>query len=95
MKLENIVIGGGLSGLLISALTNSPIIEEQPSIGGILSFSQLDGMKIPFILPLVKSQEVLSGYGAKIEKISFDLDIIKERYLLKRFVLYVKIYQYG
>ncbi|MUN28721.1 hypothetical protein [Sulfuracidifex metallicus] len=84
MKLENIVIGGGLSGLLISALTNSPIIEEQPSIGGILSFSQLDGMKIPFILPLVKSQEVLSGYGAKIEKISFDLDIIKERYLLKK-----------
>jgi len=84
LKLENIVIGGGLSGLLISALTNSPIIEEQPSIGGILSFSQLDGTKIPFILPLVKSQEVLSRYGAKIEKISFDLDIIKERYLLKK-----------
>lgn len=76
-----VVLGGGVSGLLVANKKgDSIVIEDQPRLGGVFSFDEVLGLKIPFHPPLITS---LSDY--------FDLKLVnlrifskKENYLLSK-----------
>ncbi len=83
--LGSVVIGGGLSGLLIALSRGYTVIEEQPSIGGTLSTVQLDDMHIPFLVPLTsESVDFLSQYGIRFREVHFRLDTKKEKFLVNK-----------
>ncbi|BBG24569.1 NAD(P)-binding protein [Sulfuracidifex tepidarius] len=81
MILSNAVIGGGLTGLLISVNRGYTVIEEQPHVGGVLSTFQLDNISLTLAVPLVNTRlDFLEQYGARFRQIKFDISINKEKY---------------
>lgn len=81
MILSNVVIGGGLTGLLISINRGYTVIEEQPHAGGVLSVVNLDEANLTLAVPLMSTQlEFLKKYGARFRQIKFTISINKEKY---------------
>ena len=51
-----VILGGGISGLIIANnKKDSIIIEQQPKLGGIFSYEELLGLRVPFHPPLLDS----------------------------------------
>ncbi len=74
-----IVIGSGLTGLLISErIKPDVILEEQPMIGGTHSFENIFGVKIHLIPPLVDEAIRLNNFNLKLKE--YDLDIYYRKY---------------
>ncbi|TRM82542.1 hypothetical protein DJ524_00160 [Sulfolobus sp. D5] len=74
-----IVIGSGLTGLLISErIKPDVILEEQPIIGGTHSFEDVFGVKIHLVPPLVDETISLNNFNLMFKE--YDLDIYYRKY---------------
>ena len=76
-----VILGGGIAGLIIANnKKESVVIEQQPKLGGIFTYDELLGLKIPFHPPLVDSQ---FDYF-KSEKINLRIFSKKEKFILNK-----------
>ncbi|BBD72446.1 hypothetical protein HS1genome_0835 [Sulfodiicoccus acidiphilus] len=49
----DLVIGGGIAGLVVGKRTRGLVIEEQPRLGGVFAIEELMDLKVPTIAPVV------------------------------------------
>ena len=80
----NLVLGGGLAGLLLaSKIKNSILIEVQNRIGGIFAYEEIGGNQIPLYPPLV-DEKCENFPDFKYNEIVLNVDLQKERYLSEK-----------
>lgn len=82
----NIIIGGGITGLILSkAIPNSVILELQPVIGGLYAFEDIANYSIPLVPPLVKNIDVFKDlFNIKYEIFKPIVIYEKEKYLKEK-----------
>ncbi|BCU70526.1 NAD(P)/FAD-dependent oxidoreductase [Stygiolobus caldivivus] len=80
----NLILGGGLAGLLLaSKLEDSILVEAQNKIGGILAYEEIEGYDIPLYPPLLKSECNLFQ-GLEHRQVSLSVSSRKEDYLTEK-----------
>ncbi|WP_338599706.1 hypothetical protein V6M85_10470 [Sulfolobus tengchongensis] len=74
-----VVIGSGISGLIIGKKVNANLIlEEQPLIGGVLAFDSIFGIEIPYILPITYKPFQLNNFEFKYKE--YEINIVYRKY---------------
>lgn len=77
----DVILGGGLAGLLISnKIQNSVVIENQPRLGGIFTFEEIMNRKIIYHPPLLSSQCEYFN----LSEVKFSIYTKKENFLGKK-----------
>ncbi|MCH1770917.1 MULTISPECIES: hypothetical protein [Metallosphaera] len=79
----SLVIGAGITGLVLAKREGATIIEEQANYGGLYGAEEMDNVKIPALPPLVgREKEILEIYpDADLAEIDLSLRIVDEVHL--------------
>lgn len=79
----NVIIGGGIAGLILSKrVPNSVILEMQPVVGGLYSSDEIAGYEISILPPIVRNVEFLKKmFDAHYEIFRPEVIYEKEQFL--------------
>ena len=79
----NVVLGGGISGLLIAShIPGSLVIESQNKVGGVFAFEEILGYKVPLYPPILSNQCHSDLFSFK--DLDFNVVYEKEEYLREK-----------